>query len=77
MTELEGVDIRNRDMMIAVVSLCPRLQTIEFNSSSRGPLKEEDVITTDELGSVLNAQQSVWPEVIIQKYQKVITSYSF
>ena len=70
LTELEGVDIRNRDMMKAVVFLCPRLQTIEFNSSSPGPLKEEDVITTDELSSVLNEQQSVWPEVFIQDYQK-------
>jgi hypothetical protein len=70
--ELESVDIHNRDMMKAVVCLCPRLKTIEFDSSSHGSLKEEDVITPDELDSVVNAEQSAWPEVYLYFKKKVI-----
>ena len=68
MTELECIDIRNRDMMKAVVTLCPRLRQIEFDSPKGcAPLKEEEIIGPEELASFLTAQDSVWPEVIIIK----------
>ena len=55
-------------MMKAVVTLCPRLRQIEFDSPKGwAPLKEEEIFSPEELASFLTAQDSVWPEVIIIK----------
>ena len=77
LTELECVDIRERDMVKAVASLCRKLNIIEFDSTSSGICKGEDVITPDELDSILNAQQSFWPEVFAQNYTKLLLFTSF